>query len=573
MKYKLNKLEDKFLNINYFSRIDKKNKSAIQEFTVKDFLELMLNDNVTQIGDHNYSSEEVIKKVVENFSHELIVTTMNNLQYAYIAYKYTHLDAEMFTTKNEEEWYPLVKFALMLNYVFNPSKFEEKLNGFQQKFPHLDFHFDLNSNLWDSKYLKMKDFQNEYKISDVVLEKVKKHSEPKNKNQWTQWNMGDYDDYDDEEEEESSHDTFNLNLSSMKTDNEILNFIKNTNFLMVSSDNIDSSWRSSRFQQEAISVLAEEIHKRNLSGAISWDTNLLSSSAFQKSNFSLYHAKRLIDIRFVLFLGKSIKNNQDFYVNCLNFVKKAIDVDINILDANIFQNGYVYALEENIITTLDFIKAWEEDSLIGHLDKVFEKIEEYENKILSLNRKKSQLGSLNEEKIISKIKEISENIQNLQLKEKVSELLNHFEIKDLKSFNGKVNLNFKKSVVVEIDLDNLMAYQNEKFKNKIKKSELNGCFSKLWKIVSNYLYSKQANFPSEIKDNKFIFVNYEHPDMKMSDVELEQWTEKVVDYMVNKNLKEKHSIEVIETELEKIVMQHNLLLSDKSKSKSKVVKF
>lgn len=565
MSYKLNKLEDKFLNIDYFSRIDKKNKNAIQEFTVKDFLELMLNDNVNQIGDHNYSSEEVIKKIVENFSHELIVTTMNNIQYAYVAYKYTHLDAEMFTNKNEEEWYPVVKFVLMLNYVFNPFKFEEKLNGFEQKFPHLDFHFDLNSNLWDSTYLKMKDFQNKYKVSDVILEEVKKYTERKNKKNWSQWNMY--------EEEDESDDTVNLNLSSIKTDNEVLNFIKNIDFLIMSSDSIDSSWRSSRFQQEAISVLAEEVHKRNLSGAINWETNLLSSSAFEKSNFALYHAKRLIDIRFVLFLGKSIKNNQDVYVNYLNFVKKAIDVDINILDTNIFRNGYVYTLEENIITTLDFIKAWEEDSLIGPIDKVFEKIDEYENKMLSLNRKKSQLGSLNEEKIISKIKEISENTQSLQLKEKVSELLNRFEIKGLKSFNGKVNLNIKKSVVVEIDLDNLMVYQNEKFNNKIKKSELNGYFSKLWKIVSNSLYYKQANFPSEIKDNKFIFVNYEHTDMKMSDVELEQWTEKVVDYMVNKNLKEKHSIEVVEAELEKIVMQHNLLLSEKSKSKSKVVKF
>lgn len=565
MSYKLNKLEDKFLNIDYFSRIDKKNKNAIQEFTVKDFLELMLNDNVNQIGDHNYSSEEVIKKIVENFSHELIVTTMNNIQYAYVAYKYTHLDAEMFTNKNEEEWYPVVKFVLMLNYVFNPFKFEEKLNGFEQKFPHLDFHFDLNSNLWNSTYLKMKDFQNKYNVSDVILEEVKKYTERKNKKNWSQWHMY--------EEEDESDDTLNLNLSSIKTDNEVLNFIKNIDFLMMSSDNIDSSWRSSRFQQEAISVLAEEVHKRNLSGAISWETNLLSSSAFEKSNFTLYHAKRLIDIRFVLFLGKSIKNNQDVYVNYLNFVKKAIDVDINILDTNIFRNGYVYTLEENIITTLDFIKAWEEDSLIRPIDKVFEKIEEYENKMLSLNRKKSQLGSLNEEKIISKIKEISENTQSLQLKEKVSELLNRFEIKGLKSFNGKVNLNIKKSVVVEIDLDNLMVYQNEKFNNKIKKSELNGYFSKLWKIVSNSLYYKQANFPSEIKDNKFIFVNYEHTDMKMSDVELEQWTEKVVDYMVNKNLKEKHSIEVVEAELEKIVMQHNLLLSEKSKSKSKVVKF
>lgn len=119
-------------------------------------------------------------------------------------------------------------------------------------------------------------------------------------------------------------------------------------------------------------------------------------------------------------------------------------------------------------------------------------------------------------------------------------MLKNFETKDLESFNGKVNINVKKSLIVEIDLDNISVYQNEKFNNKLKKSEVNGYLSKMWKVVSNSLYPKQTIFPSEIKENNFVFVNYEHPDIKMSDEELRQWTEKVVEYMVNKDLKEKH---------------------------------
>lgn len=565
MIYKLTKLDDTIKRFDILPKSKHHKKNDNKEYTVNDLVNYLLDGSAAQLSDYEYSDSDMNAVIVENLSHELLVTIMNNLQYIIILNKFSQVEPSNFKNNKYYEWEKTAKLCLDLCFVFYPNLYEGKLEKFEKEFPYIDFETNGTKNAyWQSFQDRIKYFQDKYNVDKNYIDSFTKEYYEELKKMQSEDDKGFFND-----DTMDNIPYMNLDIKDLNFDDEVLDFIKHKKI------DIKCSGKDWQIDNVLLQV-AKEINKRDLSCAVTWNIKNLSHVVFKEYSVSKRVMRQLYDLEPVIALGINIKEDKDVYKTYYDFALKEINSKVELFERNKFTINIpfnkkdVEVLETNLIITLHIANIWKEPIFVEKVKEILDGIENYENILMKLNRKTSPFSTFNEDEIVRVSQNLMEKSKDPQLVNLYQNIINGFNSKQNDEVDDILFKNIK-SQNVEININNIIAYQEKNFNKKITSFEINKEFNKRWSYLIKSFYPEKTNFEAKINNGNISFIVYEHPDMKMTDEKFNEWVKNIVNALFKQDLKEKVNESFLDSEFQKILM--NTVKEDVTNQSKRVKKF